>query len=297
MEANEVLEYDMLINIIIATTAGFLSRLSVLRVDFRQYPTYPNGYLIHLAIGFIASAAGAIAIPALLAKNFTAVTFLLLAIQQFRDVRKMEKSSLQELDKSAYFPRGHVYIDGIAKTFESRNYLALIVSLVTIILLLSLPPSINKFIRITISLITALLIHTFISRFSKGKSIKDAAHIEIAELQFKGSNLYVDDILVANIGLSGTRERILKNGIGVILKPKSDNRIIQLQNIGQRKAIMHECSRLLGLESHVESVNDFDTGRIAMYIVPIRREPASLVKIIENVPLLEALKKTGPKGR
>ncbi|MFZ5989978.1 MAG: YIEGIA domain-containing protein [Bacillota bacterium] len=295
MEARGVLEYGMLINIIIATIAGFLSRWSLLRVDFRQYPTYPNGYLIHLAIGFIASSAGAIAVPALLSKNFTAVTFLLLAIQQFRDVRKMEKSSLQELDKSSYFPRGPAYIDGIAKTFESRNYLAMVISLITIILLLSIPPVMGNVFKTSIALLVALSIHLFISRFSKGRSVKDAADVEIAKLSFKENNLYVDDIFVTNIGLEENKRRILKNGIGVVLKPKGRNQVIQLQNIGQRQAIMHECSRLLGLENYIESVNEYDTGRIAMYLIPIRKEPASLVKIIENVPLLESLKKQAQK--
>ncbi|TYQ18209.1 UNVERIFIED_CONTAM: hypothetical protein Cloal_0630 [Acetivibrio alkalicellulosi] len=291
MESNSSLELEMLMNIVIATLAGFISRWNLLRVDFRQYPTYPNGYLIHLTVGFIASAAGAIAVPALLSKNFTAVTFLLLSIQQFRDVRKMEKSSLEELDKNAYFPRGASYIDGIAKTFESRNYLAMIISLTTVVLLLLLKGVLGKVISIGLTLVAIVLLHYFVSRFLKGHSIKDATDIEIAKISFKDSDLYVEDIFVSNIEDEKTKKRILEGGIGIILKPKGKNQVIQVHNTGQQQAIKHECSRLLGLENYIESVNDLERGWIAICIVPIRKEPNSLIEIIENVPLLEVMRK------
>jgi len=60
-----------------------------------------------------------------------AVTFLALTIQQFRDVRKMERDSLKGLENTEYTARGNTYIDGIAKTFEARNYFALVVSFAT----------------------------------------------------------------------------------------------------------------------------------------------------------------------
>jgi len=50
----------------------------------------------------------------------------------FRDVRKMERDSLKDLENTEYTARGNAYIDGIAKTFEARNYFALIVSLLKV---------------------------------------------------------------------------------------------------------------------------------------------------------------------
>ena len=79
-----------------------LARVLTLKEDYRQYPSYPNGYLTHLVTGFIAAALGAIAIPGIMTKNSTAVTFLSLAIQQFRDVRKTEKDSLKSLENTEY---------------------------------------------------------------------------------------------------------------------------------------------------------------------------------------------------
>lgn len=131
MQQNHLLQSYVLQFILIGTLVGFISRWWLLRGDIRQYPTFPNGYLIHLTTRFIAAAIGAVAYPALLGKNYVAVTFLALAIQQFRDIRKMEKETLLSLENENYLPRGESYIDGIAKTFEARNYIVMIVSLCT----------------------------------------------------------------------------------------------------------------------------------------------------------------------
>ncbi|MCX7711457.1 MAG: YIEGIA family protein [Clostridia bacterium] len=285
------LEPEMLVNILFATLAGFLSRWSLLKVDFRQNPTYPNGYLIHLMIGLIASAVGAISVPALLAKDYVAITFLFLAFEHFRDVRKIEASSLEYLDKAHYYPRGAAYIDGIAKTFESRNYLAIVVSLTTITAILATGGVFSRTMSITTAAFAAIAAHILINRFIKGQVIKAVADIEIGEISFRNHNVYVNDIYVANIGLEVMKKRILERGIGVLIKPKGENEKIMLNNIGQRQAIEHECSRLLGLEKYIESRRDFETGNIGMVIIPIRKEPKSLIHIIENVPLLEIVKK------
>src|SRR5690554_5967673 len=128
---NEIISTQYIVLIVTAILAGSFARAVTLREDYRQYPSYPNGYLIHLITGFVAASLGAVAIPALMTKNFIAVTFLTLAIQQFREVRKMEFSSLQALEETEYTYRGSAYIDGIAKTFEARNYIALTVAFIT----------------------------------------------------------------------------------------------------------------------------------------------------------------------
>lgn len=63
---------------------------------------------------------GAVAIPAVVTKNFEAVTFLALALEQFRNVRRMETDSLQVLDDVETVSRGEAYIDGIAKTLQAE---------------------------------------------------------------------------------------------------------------------------------------------------------------------------------
>lgn len=295
---NHLLESHVLLFILIGIIVGFFSRAWMLRGDIRQYPTLPNGYLIHLTTGFIASAMGAVAYPALLGKNYVAVTFLALAIQQFRDIRKMEKETLHSLEKESYSPRGQAYIDGIAKTFEARNYIVMISSLTTTLsafIIRSFTKS--NLIIFPFCIILGLVVAGLLKNYTKGHTLRDIATIIEAPLEFReGSNLYVGNIYVMNIGLSATKERILKKGIGVIIKPIGENEKIILNHSGQRKAIVHECSRLLGLERYAETRRNFDNGDLALVIVPITKDITKLKEIIYNVPILEMNKKNNNKG-
>ena len=85
--------------IVLGMTAGFIARLYMLRTDYRNYPSYPHGYIIHLSLGAIAASLAAIALPALLEEEYTAVTFLVLCAQQFRDIRNMERETLMKLEE------------------------------------------------------------------------------------------------------------------------------------------------------------------------------------------------------
>lgn len=119
--------YSILLGIIIGT----LTRVYMLRTDYRQYPTYLHGKIIHIALGFIAAGLGTLAVPSILEEDFTAVTFLTIAASQFREVRNMERNTLTEMDSYELVPRGKTYIEGIAIAFESRNYLVIFTSLLT----------------------------------------------------------------------------------------------------------------------------------------------------------------------
>ena len=94
-----------LILIITATIYGTLARLATLRQDFRQYPTFPNGYLSFAVLGFIAATLGAVFVPAVRTNQLTAVTFLVLAIRQFQGVRQLEQKSLLLLEDVEYTKR------------------------------------------------------------------------------------------------------------------------------------------------------------------------------------------------
>jgi NhaP-type Na+/H+ or K+/H+ antiporter len=120
-----------LIVIACGVVTGFLARWIMLRSDYRHYPTYPHGQLIHLALGFIAASLGAVAVPAIMKPDYTAVTFLVLAAQQFRDVRNMERENLTKLEETKLIRRGNDYIEGIARVFEARNYLVIFTAFIT----------------------------------------------------------------------------------------------------------------------------------------------------------------------
>lgn len=287
----ETLSQYYLILILIPILSGTLSRYFTLIVDYRQYPSYPNGYLIHLVTGFISSGIGAIAIPALLEKNFEAVTFLLLATEQFREVRRIEKESLQALDDVEHVFRGESYIDGIAKTFEARNYFSLLVSFVTS-LTMHLAPHESIFISILCGISTGILSTYALKSFSKGKSVGDIADIKLAKITVKNSELYVDDIFVTNhLGTDKSRKLVENNGIAALLYPKETHFCRILNHNGQRQAIIFEACRLLGLKRYHYTKCDYETGRIAIILVPIIYDEGAFIETIKKTPLLESIKK------
>lgn len=95
----KTIAFHDLVIILCGIAMGTIARFVTLRIDTRQNPSYPTGVFINIVIGMLASALGSVAIPALLDKEFTAVTFIALAIQHFREVRKTEKDSLEDLEK------------------------------------------------------------------------------------------------------------------------------------------------------------------------------------------------------
>ena len=101
--------------ILLGLAAGFLARLYMLRTDYRNYPAYPHGYVIHLSLGAIAASLAAIALPALLEEEYTAITFLVLCAQQFRDIRNMERETLINLEEHKLVPRGMDYIKALPR--------------------------------------------------------------------------------------------------------------------------------------------------------------------------------------
>ena len=93
------------------TAFGMAARIAMLRSDYRQYPAYPHGKIIHLALGLIAGALGAVAVPALFNKDYTAITFMSLAAQQFREVRNMERNTLTAIDELERSGKGTALIN------------------------------------------------------------------------------------------------------------------------------------------------------------------------------------------
>jgi len=272
----------------IGVILGTAARLYMLKVDYRQYPSYPQGYFVHISLGFIAAFLGAMAIPALLAKEYTAVTFLAVAAQQFRDIREMERKSLQNLEASELVPRGFAYIEDIAKAFESRNYLAICVSLLasgTFILLKSI---IAAFLA---GIAAMLLLSVFIHR----KQIGDIAVVRPTKIHFENSMLMVEDIVMANIGLSQSQKSYQREALAVVVEPKDDNARATLANLGQRQAILHDIASILGVKMDSDD-KDFrpmakinvNTGRVAVVILPVEPDIESLVAAVGRVPMLES---------
>ena len=248
--------------------------------------------MIHLLTGFVAAALGAVAIPALMTKNFVAVTFLTLAIQQFRDVRKTERESLKDLENTEYTFRGDAYIDGISKTFEARNYFALIVSFATS-LTIQLIDVKSIWIRILCGVVVGFIVLFVLKRFSKGKTVGDIANVKEGKVEIKGSELYVDGIYVSNqLGTENARKLFEKEGIAVVVYPKSEHFRITLDNYGQRQAMLFEATRSIGVKRYHFTRKDYEKGRVITALVPIVNDVNKLIETVKNTPLLESAKKS-----
>jgi hypothetical protein len=265
---------------------GVVTRLYLLKTDYRQYPTYLHGKIIHIALGFIAAGLGTIAVPAIMEKEFAAITFLALAASQFRDVRNMERNTLNELDQYELVPRGKTYIEGIAIVFEGRNYLVIFTSFVSTLAYLVW----NIWAGVIASIFGLLVARKFMS----GRRLKDIVDIEYVEPHFEGAGLYVDNIYIMNIGLPARQKEILRYGMGFILKPKNFNARSTIANLGQRQAILHDISTALGVyrDSGTPALvplakRDLDDGRVGIFILPQEKDIEKAKTIIGNVPTLE----------
>jgi len=265
---------------------GTFSRLLMLRTDYRQYPTYLHGKIIHVALGFIASGLGAVFGPAIIQEEYTAITFLTVAASQFREVRNMERNTLTELDNYELVTRGKTYIEGIAIAFESRNYLVIFTSLVSTLAYLLF----NIWIGIIVAIASMILSHYLMS----GGKLKEIVDIEYVEPRFDGAGLYVDNIYIMNIGLPERQKEVLRYGMGFILKPKSFNARATIANLGQRQAILHDVSTALGVyrDSGTPALvplakRDLDDGRVGVFVLPQDRDIEKAIKVIGDVPTLE----------
>ncbi|AVQ99246.1 YIEGIA family protein [Oceanobacillus sp. M65] len=272
--------------IIFGVLLGTFARILMLRTDYRQYPTYLHGKVIHLSLGFIAAALGAVAVPAIMEMEFTAVTFLTVAATQFREVRNMERNTLTEVDEFELVPRGNTYIEGIAISFESRNYLVIMTAFITTLLYIVF----NVYIALAGAIVSLIVNRALMS----GSTIKDIVNIDYRELRFEGAGLYVDNIYIMNIGLPERQKEILKYGMGFILTPKNMNVITTIGNLGQRQAILHDVSVSLGVvrDSGTPALTplikrDLDDGRIGIFILPQLREKQKAIEVIGAVPVLE----------
>ncbi len=279
---------------------GGLGRLLLLRADYRQYPSYPRGYVTHMVLGIIAAALGAIAVPALAAKEYTAVTFLALAAQQFREIRSMERESLEKIDSSELVPRGPDYIEDIAKTFEARNYVAMVTALVTGLTVYTTG-------KTYVGLISGLAAFILIGRSLKGQVIGDIAAVVEAEIAFEGPLLLVDGVIIMNVGLASSREKYLKRAIAVRIVPKDENGIATLGNLGQRQAIQHNAAVQLGIRKDVDEPEftpiarrNTESGDVVMAIFSLEPDIECLIQAIKRTPVLESSKRKpldSPAGR
>ena len=290
-------EYGL--GIVVSILMGLLARVYMIRIDHRQYPSYPQGLVSHITLGLIAASLGSVALPALIEKEFAAVTFLALAAQQFRDVRNMERQSLDNIEPTELVPRGMAYIEDIAKSFEARNYMVIITSLLTSIVMYSMGKlNYPVFIQTIAGIIAGIISATILKKLLKRQIIQDIAEVIPGNIHFEGPLLMVNDVVIMNIGLKASRKIYEENGVAVEIKPKNADASATLSNMGQRQAIQHNASIQLGIRKDVDEP-DFtplarrnpDNGNIVMAIIPMDAGVELLVAAVKGTPVLETSKR------
>ncbi len=275
---------------------GSLARVSMLRSDYRQYPTYPHSYASHLFLGMIAALAGAVTVPALLEKEWTSVTFFLLVAQQFREIRSMERDSLKAMEDNELVTRGSDYIENIARVFEARYYVVIFVA----------ASASGGFIMGSVW--TGLLfggIAFALGALVMGRErLGDLSVVEEAPLRFDEQNLYVGDVFIINVGLQESRETILQWGLGAMLSPKDDLARDTLASPGQRQAMLHDAAVVLGVrldrdnpEFSPQAARDLETGKVAIYMMPMEKDQEALIQVLERTPVLESARGTSLRAK
>lgn len=272
--------------VIIGTLIGLLGRILFLRTDFRQYPTYPTGRIIHISFGFIAAFIGAVAVPAVIESDWTAVTFLGLAATQFREIRSMERETLEKVDQKELVKRGEAFIEGMAQAFEARNYLVMFVGLMTTLITVY-----NTWLGIIGGIVLIFLAKIVM----KGKFLVAMADITKGEVRFEGPNLYISDIHIKNVGLEESRKIIMERAVGAIVVPKDENSSITLSHLGQRQAMLHHIANILGFYLDTGepdliplSKRNMDDGRVALFFIPKNKDFNQIKEVLKHVPILDS---------
>ncbi len=275
-----------LMPVVVGTLVGLAARIILLRTDFRQYPTYPTGRIIHISAGFIAAFIGAVAVPSVLESDWTAVTFLGLAATQFREIRKMERESLEKVDEKELVKRGESFIEGMAQAFEGRNYIVMFIALLATLICIY-----NVWLGIIIGIVLTFLIRTKM----KGKLLTQIADISEGDIRFEGPDLYVSDIHIKNVGSLASKEIIIEKAVGAIITPKNENSILTISNLGQRQAMLHHIANVLGVyldsgEADLVplSKRDMEDGRVALFILPREKDFYQIKKVLKHVPVLDS---------
>lgn len=279
-------------SVALAVLAGTLVRFFTLRIDYRQYPSYPQGYVIHLSLATVASFLGALAVPALVAREFAAASFLALAATQFREVRKIEREALANLEETELVRRGAAYIEGIARVFEARNYVSMVAAFTVSAALTAIRPAPLSALS---SVGLALLVFLTVGRASRGPRVRDIASVQEVSLRFDGPLLTVQDAVLINVGRSEARRTWERQGMAFLILPRDRAAAATLASPGQRQAILHDVVARVGVRMDVDEPEFAPFARrhvkkdaVVVVLIPQIADRHAILDAIGDVPVLES---------
>lgn len=284
---------------IVALFIGVLCRGLVLRVTDKQYPSRPQDYLEQIIISGLSASLGAIAFPALIDKEFSALTFFAVAIQQFQGLSKEEKITIENIDNQEVVPKGAAYIEEIASTYESRSYISLFSALVASVIYIYFARAYKlTFLPCTIlAAIGGAIVGLVFRKYLRRDSIGDIADVVEAKISFEGPILKVNDVFINNIGLEDTRSKYLKDGIAIEIIPKDLKAYGIISDLGQRQAMLHNLFIHFGINKDIDEKDLLATSKINLEkntvvipYLPLVKDMDELIKVIKSAPILEVSK-------
>lgn len=284
---------------VVSLILGILCRGLVLRITDRQYPKRPQDFLEQIVTSGLAASLGAIALPALIEKEFSALTFFAVAIQQFQGLGEQERITLANIDEEEIVKKGAAYVEEIASTYESRCYISLLSALMASWLFIFSRNRFNfGFLGCTIiASIGAIIVGILLKRYLRRESIGDIAEIKPAKIYFDGPLLKVNDVVVSNIGLSDTRKKYLESGLAIEIVPKTIGDYGIISDLGQRQAIIHNIFIHLGIDKDVDEIDilatsslDIEKNTVIIPFIPILKDVQTMIQIAKSTPILESAK-------
>ena len=284
---------------IVALIIGILCRGLVLRITDKQYPTRPQDYLEQIIISGLSASLGAIALPALIDKEFAALTFFAVAIQQFQGLSQQERITIENIDNMEVVPKGTSYVEEIASTYESRSYISLFSSLVASVVYIIFARRYKFGILICsiLALIGGIIVAMIFRRFLRRDSIGDVADIKVANLNFEGPLLRVNEVVISNIGLEETRKKYIEKGLAIEIISKTVGDFGIINDEGQRQAILHNVFIHMGIDKDVDekdiiavSRTDLNNMSVVFPYIPIIKDVDMLINVVKSTPILETSK-------
>ncbi|MDR0879983.1 MAG: YIEGIA family protein [Clostridioides sp.] len=287
----------------VGVCVGVISRIIMLNTDQNQYPTHPNILVSQLILSFVASALGALLVPALVARSYTSITFLALAAEQFRQVRANRRNTLQNIEPLQLVQRGGAFIEEIARAYEVRNYMCIITSFMAVAIDRVM---IDEFHLGTITSLaiggsSGIVLAIILKKLLTRQSISDIADVVEVPISFvDGSILKVGDLDgITNIGLKSDRDVYLKRGIGIEVIPKErdyKNAGI-LYNSGQRQAILYNIYARLGRAGDLDDIVYTPLARrnpknesLVFAFVPTYGNARDVIEAVKSAPIIESAK-------
>ncbi|MFW5992167.1 MAG: YIEGIA domain-containing protein, partial [Halanaerobiaceae bacterium] len=146
--------------------------------------------------------------------------------------------------------------------------------------------------------LTGILIAFFLPRLLKGEKVANIAHVEIGPLKIEGHNIGIGKNIIMNVGEEEALQKWRKEGLGIKIIPRDEDARATLFNLGQRQAILHDLSILMGvkLDQGLQQYTplarlEINRGTLHVIIIPQEPDKRFIREAINKIPVLESTRR------